>query len=160
MKPIPHSLIALFILVTLIGFADATYLTVKHYQGIAPPCSLLQGCEVVTTSTYATIGPIPLSLVGSLYYLFLFIASIAYFDTKREIVIRIAAYATTLGLLTSAVLVYLQLFVISAICLYCMGSAVTSTFLFILGIIILKKLQKNSTVALSTMPPHELMIHN
>ena len=41
----------------------------------------------------------------------------------------------------SLIFVWLQLFVINAICFYCMVSAATSTLLFILGIILWKKLK-------------------
>lgn len=135
-----HRLIPLaFAITALIGFADATYLAVKHFQNEIPPCTLVAGCDVVTTSTYATIFGIPVALIGSLYYLALLTLAIAFFDTKKEALFRFACTSTWIGLIASMYFVYLQLFVLDAICLYCMGSAVTSTVLFVLGTLFLKR---------------------
>jgi len=146
-KQIPNILLAAFLFTAFIGFADAAYLTAKHYAGLIPPCSLVNGCETVLTSAYATIGwNIPTALVGAMYYLALFIGGILYVDTKNIVVIKMVAYFTTAGLVTSAVLIGLQVFVIRAMCLYCIASAVTSTLLFVLGIIILRKLKQTDTI--------------
>ena len=139
---ISNGLVSLFLFAALIGFADAAYLTYAHYTHIIPPCSIVEGCETVTTSAYATIGAIPIALVGALYYLVLAVAAVAYLDTKRTAIMRSASYLTFGGLLVSFALVGLQLFVIKALCLYCMASAGTSTLLFVLGTIILMKTKK------------------
>ena len=154
-------ILAIFSLTALVGIADAAYLTAKHFAGVIPPCSLVNGCETVLTSPYATIGNIPISLVGALYYLSLFIACVIYFDAKNMRVLKVAAYFTTAGFLTSLILVTLQIFVIQALCLYCLASAATSTILFILGMIILKKLKKSDTMqsTANLRPEHELMKH-
>ena len=122
----------LFCIVSAIGLLDATYLTVKHYLGGIPPCTL-RGCEVVLTSAYNTIAGIPVALFGVLYYMTILLVSLAYMISKKEMIIRHAAYLTPIGFIASIYFVYLQLFVINAICLYCMASAATSTLLFILG---------------------------
>lgn len=132
-------LVIVFLILAGIGFLDATFLTVKHYTGGPIPCSLFNGCETVTNSPYSQIGPIPLALLGALYYTSLLVLSIIYLDIRREKLMRIAGHLTWVGLMTSIALVYLQVFVIHALCLYCMASAVISTTLFILGQIILRK---------------------
>ena len=136
---IPKWAVIAFTVFSLIGFFDATFLTIEHYRGVVPPCSVLKGCEQVTTSQYATVGPVPLALFGAIYYGVLFFLTIAYFDTRKEMIVRIAAGLTTIGFLASLYFVYLQLFVIQAICLYCMISAVSSFLLFFTSIFILRK---------------------
>jgi len=160
-KSISHILIGAFLLTTFIGFADAAYLTAKHYAGSIPPCSLTNGCEAVLTSAYATVGNIPIALAGSIYYLALFVAGVIYLDTKNARVLKAAAYITFIGFIASAILVGLQTLVIKAFCLYCLASAGTSTLLFVLGIIILKKLKKENTIQSTEdfRPAHELMKH-
>jgi len=146
-KQIPNILLAAFLLTAFIGFADAAYLTAKHYAGLIPPCSLVNGCETVLTSPYATIvWNIPIALVGTVYYLILVISGVVYLDTKNMAVLKSAAYFTIAGFLTSLVLVSLQFFVIQALCLYCIASAITSMLLFILGIVILRKLKQTDTI--------------
>jgi uncharacterized membrane protein len=131
---IPQPIVWAFLGVSLLGFLDATYLTIKYYQDVAPTCSLIKGCEEVTTSRYATIEGIPVALLGAIYYLSIFLLTVAYLDTKRERIFNFAARSTSIGFLASLWFVYLQLFVIKAICIYCMVSAATSTVLFGLGI--------------------------
>ena len=135
---IPRWLALSFLSVSFIGFLDATYLTVKYYLGTPLNCSILEGCETVTASQYATIGSIPVALLGAIYYLAIFLLIIVYLDTKREGAMTFAARFTIIGFLVSLWFLYLQLFVIKAICLYCMVSVLTSTLLFILGLILIR----------------------
>lgn len=145
-KQIPNTLLAAFLIVAFIGFADAAYLTVKHYAGVIPPCSLVNGCETVLTSPYATIfGTVPIALAGALYYLALFIGGILYLDTKNTAVLKPIMYFTVVGFVTSAVLLFIQIFIIKALCLYCIASATTSALLFILGILILRNIKKSAS---------------
>lgn len=51
-----------FLILGFLGFLDATYLTVKHYLGTPINCSIFEGCEKVTTSQYATVGGVPVSV--------------------------------------------------------------------------------------------------
>ncbi|OGF60822.1 hypothetical protein A2656_01085 [Candidatus Giovannonibacteria bacterium RIFCSPHIGHO2_01_FULL_44_100] len=118
---------------------DASYLAVKHYLGEPVVCSLLEGCEEVLTSKYAIVAGVPVALFGVFYYLAVFILIILYWDTGKTQFLRFAAYLTILGFAASLWFVYLQLFVIGAICLYCMASAITSTILFMLGLFIIFK---------------------
>lgn len=134
----------IFLCVALIGFSDATFLAVEHFQGRVPPCSVLKGCERVTTSQYATIGPIPVALLGSLYYLIFIIGSIAFLDTKRTGILRSLAFLSLAGIVASGFFVYLQLAVLHAICIYCMASAVTSTLLCVNGMVVLAQQRKKS----------------
>lgn len=146
-KQIPNILLAAFLLTAFIGFTDAAYLTAKHYAGVIPPCSLVNGCETVLTSPYATIAwNIPIALVGAVYYVTLFIGGMLYLDMKNARVLKAAAYFTTVGFLTSVILIILQIFIIKALCLYCIASAATSTLLFVLGIAILQKLKQTDSI--------------
>lgn len=128
--------------VAFLGFLDATYLTVEHFLGRVPTCSLIKGCDIVTTSQYSTIGMVPIALLGSIYYLSVFLLAIIYLDNKRDGFLFLASRITLAGFFTSLYLVYLQIFVIKAICMYCILSAIGSTTLFILGIYIIKSNNK------------------
>ena len=52
---IPKWIIAAFFISALIGFIDASFLTIEHYRGVVPPCSIISGCEKVTTSEYSEV---------------------------------------------------------------------------------------------------------
>ncbi|MBT4153099.1 MAG: vitamin K epoxide reductase family protein [Candidatus Magasanikbacteria bacterium] len=128
--------------VSLIGFSDASYLTFAHYSGEGPACSVLEGCDEVTTSEYSTVLGIPVALGGAFFYLTMLLLSIMTLESKQHLPLKLAGYLSPAGFLASVWFVYLQLYVIEAICLYCMGSAITSTLLFILGMYALKKIQE------------------
>lgn len=144
LQPVPKLILFLFIIVALLGFFDAAYLTVNHYLGAPLPCSIISGCENVTTSRYATVGGIPIALFGAAYYFLIFCLGIIYLDTRKDRIIGIAARITPFGFVISLILVYTQLFVIGAICVYCVFSAIASTALFILGLYIIKKFKSQN----------------
>ena len=123
--------------VGLLGFIDATYLTIKHYTQGEITCSITNGCDVVTSSIYSEIFGIPVALLGALFYLTMVVAMIAYLDRKNEKILRLASCFTIAGLLASIYFVSLPAFVLHAWCQYCIGSAITSTTLFVFGMIYL-----------------------
>lgn len=125
--------------VSILGFLDAAYLSLEHFLGRVPPCSIVEGCEQVTTSVYSIIAGVPVALLGAVFYLTVLVLSIVYLDTKRNGPLTFAACLTIIGFVASLAFVYIQLFVIHAICIYCMFSALTSTTLFILGMMVLRK---------------------
>jgi len=123
---------AIFIgLFSFLGLIDASYLAAKHYTRTIPPCAIVKGCEVVTTSQYATIGGISVALLGAIYYLAVLVISIAIIDTKSDRLKKFLARFSVIGLLASIWFISLQLFVIKALCLYCLVSAFSSTTIFI-----------------------------
>ncbi|OGH68475.1 MAG: hypothetical protein A3J66_01730 [Candidatus Magasanikbacteria bacterium RIFCSPHIGHO2_02_FULL_47_14] len=135
LKPAVLLLTGLFFLISLLGLADATYLTVAHYRAGSPGCVLIEGCDLVTTSVYSMLGPIPVALLGIFYYATIFVLSLLFATTQKIRLFRLLCFLTPLGFLASLWFVYLQLSVLDAICLYCMGSALSSTLLFIFGMI-------------------------
>lgn len=130
---INSKLAILIALLSLAGFLDAAYLSIEHYHNVIPNCTIVHGCGTVLTSVYSTIGTIPVALLGSFYYLTVLIIALLYLDIKKEQFSKLIKLFTWFGLIASAYFVALQIFVLHNICLYCMGSAFTSTALFICG---------------------------
>lgn len=135
---IPKWIIITLLIVALIGFVDATYLTIEHFLNSIPPCTT-DGCEKVLTSSYSEIIGIPVALLGAIYYLAILVLLIAYFDAKREVLLRSAILLTPLGFLASIYFFILQASVINAFCQYCLVSAATSTILFVFSMYSLAK---------------------
>ena len=127
-----------FPVVALLGFIDAVYLTTKYYSGNIN-CSVISGCQEVLSSQYSAIVGIPLALLGALYYLFVMIAAMLYIDSQNKWALKIIFIFPTIGFIFSIWLTYLQAYVIKAFCQYCILSALTSTLLFIMSLIIIKK---------------------
>lgn len=132
MPPAPSNNLPLWTRVTLlalgaIGFADATFLTIKRYTGGSLPCSLLKGCDVVTTSAYSAFAGIPVSLLGALFYLSVIMLTVLYWQTgKRWVLIKLWVLSI-LAFLASLGFVYVQGWILHAWCLYCLVSAAIST---------------------------------
>jgi len=120
-----YVLAALF---SLVGLADAIYLTVEHLTGETAGCIVTRGCAEVLGSKYAVVGNIPLAAVGGLGYFTAFcLATLAAFGYRRvEIFLMLlveAMFAVTLWLLM------LQAFVLHAFCDYCLLSAAVTVAL-------------------------------
>ena len=106
--------------VALAGIAVAGYLAWAHYADSAVVCVAGGSCEKVQESEYAAIAGVPVAVLGIAAYGAI-LALIAW-DTP---VARLAAAATAVvGLLFSAYLLVLQLFVIDAICVWCLANDV------------------------------------
>lgn len=123
-------LICLLIILSIVGVFDASYLTAKHYLSQSIYCPVGQTCEIVLTSQYATLYGIPIALFGAIFYLTELMLALLYFETRKKIFLKIFFALSSFSLLASAYLVYLQLFVINAICFYCMVSAINILILF------------------------------
>ena len=123
------------LLLATIGFFVAFYLTVEHYLGQVPVCSFLSGCEVVTTSEYATIGSIPISLFGAGYFLSVWVSLLALAQTGRSVFLTTAGVLIAVGALVAALLLYVQIFVLEAVCIYCATSDSISLLLFVLFLV-------------------------
>jgi uncharacterized membrane protein len=120
--------------VSLIGLADAIYLTVEHLSGRSVRCTLVSGCSEVLSSPYATVRGFPLAGIGACAYFVVFsLATLAAFGYKGMgmllALIVGAMFLTTLWLL------YLQAFVIGHFCQFCLLSALVTTTLTVLVII-------------------------
>jgi uncharacterized membrane protein len=126
-------------LLSLIGMADASYLTITHFTDSEVACSVIRGCEQVLTSRYSAYWGIPLAALGMAYYATLFLS--AYYARSFGNANAWNFFRLTIGAgaLISAGLVYLQLGVIGAVCQYCMVSAVLTFVMAAYTIIISRK---------------------
>ncbi|NQV11851.1 vitamin K epoxide reductase family protein [Candidatus Uhrbacteria bacterium] len=139
---IPKWLVPGMLLVSFLGFLDSLYLTIQHYSGEEITCNIVHGCEIVTNSVYSMIGPVPVALLGVLYYLAIMLAVLIYWDTGRIKIMKLAGLMTTAGFVMSLYFLAIQAFVLNAFCQYCLVSAMTSTVLFILGMNAVSKIRK------------------
>lgn len=131
---VPQWLVISGFVLALIGFSDASYLSMKRLSGQIPPCIITGGCETVTKSSYSSFGPIPVSVAGSVFYLsvlVLFFASLVNKDNRWAVLaLRISPF----GFLFSLYFLFIQAFVLHAYCIYCLGSFATSTLIFALAV--------------------------
>jgi len=120
--------------VALAGLVDAIYLTVKHYTEEPVPCSIIEGCEMVLTSSYSEIAGMPLAALGAAAYFTAFsLALLAAFGNRFAW--TLFGIQSIIMALVTAWLIYLQAAVIGAFCQFCLISAATSFALVILYLV-------------------------
>jgi uncharacterized membrane protein len=107
-------------IVALAGLAIAAYLSWAHYADSAVVCVAGGGCETVQESDYAAIAGVPVAVLGLIAYAVI-LALIAW---DAPIARLSAAMIALMGFFFSAYLLALQLFVIDAICVWCLANDV------------------------------------
>ncbi len=128
------SLTGLVLALSIIGAGISGYLTYVHFDDSVLVCSASGGCHTVQESDYATIGPVPIALLG--LGMFLTLAAISGARALRLGIISddtatMAIWGMTLtGLLYYAYLVYVELFVLEAICQWCVATTAITVAIF------------------------------
>lgn len=135
-----HLIPALFL--SFIGFIDASYLTIIHYRDVLPSCSVLKGCDIVTTSVFSTIGNVPIALFGTLFYLVLSFFAILIITHPHKNWVKLFSATAYLGFLVSLFLFLIQVLILKAICQFCVSSEIISFLIYLLSIRMTKQVRK------------------
>jgi len=136
---------------SLIGLGVAAYLTYVETQSVQAFCGPVGDCNAVQSSSYAKVwGVLPVGLLGAAGY----IAILAAWWSARQKWGWLSQYAPValfggalFGTLFSIYLTYLELFVIKAVCMWCISSAVIITLLLLVSL--------NSTLNAFSSPEEE-----
>jgi uncharacterized membrane protein len=121
-------------LLSLVGIADALYLTIEHVTGQSVRCTIISGCSAVLSSPYAVVAGIPLAALGAAAYFTVFsLAILTLFGYPRVATLLRAIVITMFAI--SVWLMYLQAFVIREFCQYCLLSALITTALLVVTVI-------------------------
>jgi uncharacterized membrane protein len=120
--------------VSLLGLADALYLTVEHVTGQSVRCTIVAGCSEVLSSQYAVMAGVPLALIGAAAYFSVFsLATLAAFGYRVAGTLLVLLVVSMF--LVTVWLFYLQAFVIHAFCQFCLLSAAVTTALTVIVLI-------------------------
>lgn len=112
-------------LLALGGLAVASYLLSVRLLGEAPACGPVKGCDTVAASEYATVLGIPVALFGVAFSVVLAVATALWWRRGDRRALYAAYGLGLLGVVAVAYLTYLELFVIEAICIWCVTYGVT-----------------------------------
>ena len=113
------------VLLAAVGTAVAVYLTLTKLAGVAPICGPSGGCETVETSAYSSVAGIPLAVFGIAFSIVIGAADLRWWLTADRRALVLVYVLGLAGTLVEAYLVYLELFVIHAICVWCAAYGVT-----------------------------------
>ena len=126
----------LLILLSLLGIADAAYLTYEHYQQVIPPCTvnrllpIVSDCGKVLRSSYSVVFGVPLAAFGIVQYFLILIAIICLTIYKKKIFTYWIILQSMIGTIFSLYFMYVQLVILKSICIYCTLSALISFAIF------------------------------
>ena len=129
-------------LLALAGAFVALYLTLYKIGALGQLSCSVGECETVNLSRWATFLHLPLAAWGLLTYVALFALAVTGLQERYEdsrAISRATAALAGWSVLFSAYLTYLELFVIHAICIWCVTSACIMTLLFIASLLDLRR---------------------
>jgi uncharacterized membrane protein len=131
-------------LLSLLGLFVSAYLYLYKIGRIGTLACGTGGCETVQTSVWSRFAGVEVSLIGVVGYALLLVVALvalrpALADRRGPAAVLVALAAG--GVLFTAYLTYLELFVIHAICRWCLGSAAIIVTLLLLGLLELRRLR-------------------
>ena len=110
--------------IAAIGTAISAYLTWVHYSGNLALCIGAGGCEAVQGSRFAVAGGVPVALIGLGGFAFMLALAVVRLRTTRPAWADTAIFALSIAAtLYVGYLTYLELFVLGAVCPWCVAVA-------------------------------------
>ncbi len=121
----------------LAGVGLATYLAMYKLGMIGELACSVGQCETVNLSKWATFAGLPVAVWGVGFYILLFAVALLG-TTERFVDATWVSHAllglTAWGVVFSGWLTYLELYVIHAICMFCVASAVLVAVTFLVSV--------------------------
>jgi uncharacterized membrane protein len=108
------------LVLAVLGLAVSVYLTIEHYSAsttLACPATSAFDCLKVTTSKWSTIAGVPVAVLGLVFFVVMTALSLLAGRVAADL--RVAA--AVVGVLMVLWLVYVELFKVDSLCLWCTG---------------------------------------
>jgi uncharacterized membrane protein len=135
-------------LLSLTGLFISAYLYLYKLGRIGSLACGTGGCETVQLSPWSRVAGVDVALIGVLGYAGLLGLSLATLQpglAARRTPAALLAALAGVGVLFSGYLTYLELFVIHAICRWCVASAFVILAVFIAALLDLRRLPRDRT---------------
>jgi uncharacterized membrane protein len=116
--------------VALAGIGVSAYLTAVRAAGDSPTCVIGGGCTTVQKSEYSELLGVPVAWLGLAAYVGLLVAAILPGQLGRAL----GLFTAVVSFGFSAWLTYAEIFLIEAICAWCVASAVLVTLALIIAV--------------------------
>jgi uncharacterized membrane protein len=121
-----------------IGLALSAYLSVEHYRApgtLACPATATVNCTRVTTSAQSTLFGVPVALLGVAFFaaMLLVCLPMAWRDARLT---RVRFALTGVGVGFVIYLVYAELFLVDALCLWCTAVHLVALALFVVVVFV------------------------
>jgi uncharacterized membrane protein len=122
------------ILLSLLGIFVSGYLSWSHFSGEAVYCGGASSCELVNSSRFAYLGPIPVSLLGLIAYITILALSLIPLKEDRQWPEVLLFGVALIGVMFQWYLFYIEVAVLHAFCYWCIASQIIITLIFILAL--------------------------
>ena len=123
-------------LLDVVGLVVAGYLAAVKLGGGLPACGPIKGCEEVALSEYSTVAGVPVAVFGVLLSVVLLSLALAWWKTDIYGLL-LAHYGLSLvGVIFDGYFLYLQVFVISAVCIWCVTYEVSLLLRFVVAFVV------------------------
>jgi uncharacterized membrane protein len=120
----------------VIGLLVAGYLSIVEIGGGVPACGIVKGCEEVALSEFARVGGVPVAVFGVLLSVVLLALALAWWKTDIYGLL-LAHYGLSLvGVIFDGYFLYLQVFVIQAVCIWCVTYEVSLLLRFLIALVV------------------------
>jgi uncharacterized membrane protein len=121
------------VLFAAVGTAVSAYLTWVHYSGSLALCIGVGGCEAVQTSRYAMVGELPVAAIGLGGFCAMLGVAIARLVWDRAW-LDLSLFGLSLAAtLYVGYLTYVEIFLLGAICPWCVTAAACAVAVFALA---------------------------
>lgn len=120
----------------IVGLLIASYLSAVELQGGVPACGVLSGCEEVARSEYSRIAGIPVAVYGVGLSLVLLTFALAWWRTNLYALLLVHYGLSLAGVIFEIYFMYLQVFVIGAVCIWCTSYGLSLIARFVIALIV------------------------
>jgi uncharacterized membrane protein len=132
---------ALLLALSVAGLGISSYLAYTHWADATIACGGVGNCNLVNNSEYAELAGIPVAFLGALCYAAMIASALVWLWLRPSGLAWpvMALWGLSVGgTLYSGYLTYVEIFVLEAICIYCVASAgvVLASFLVCTGWVI------------------------
>ena len=125
-----------------LGIFVSGYLVAKRFTGGSLACTRWAQCDVVNNSVYSQFFGVPVSVIGLAGYLLLLGLALAALwtqgRTQRQLLL-LGLILSLGGVGFSIYLTYLEIYVIEALCAWCVASAIIIALLAVCGALNLRR---------------------
>ncbi len=134
------SYLSLYLVLALGGLINSAYLYWNHHKKKPLVCPLDHDCSIVTESKWSHLFGIRNEILGLLFFVGMISLGLTSFTTLLPLstILLFILIGASVGLLFSILLVLIQSFIIKNYCFYCLISAVISTLLFIVSLLLFR----------------------
>lgn len=137
------------LILSVLGLADATYLTIAHYSttvSLVCPETKFVNCAKVTTSSYSMIHGVPVAVFGLVFFAVMILLQLPVaWESANQRLRSFRVLFAIVGMLSVFYLVYVELFKLNAICLYCTGAHILTFCVFAITLIGTSIIKPNNT---------------